>query len=286
MTNKVIIRPDPPSSQSDAQTDVRLPGGFCRLPLLGLLGGDRSATVTLLNVSNDPTRADLGGPEPGIPGAVRAGPPRRAARDPPVARRLRQPGPGGHRRAAGRRRHAGPVVRHRRHPQEGADRRRLGRPPAEPLAAVLLDHRLRRPQGQPEGHPRLAGPGPRRRRGHHAQPEDLGQRQAELPGRLGGRACSAGGAEDDAEAFVRRAVRPRAGPRHRRPAARRRRSPRRSIGDVHLTWENEAHLEVQEAKGELEIVYPPAQHPGRAARRRRGRQRRPQAAPARRPRRT
>jgi sulfate/thiosulfate transport system substrate-binding protein len=31
----------------------------------------------------------------------------------------------------------------------------------------------------------------------------------------------------------------------------------RKIGDVHLTWENEAHLEVQESHGELEIVYPP-----------------------------
>jgi sulfate/thiosulfate transport system substrate-binding protein len=31
----------------------------------------------------------------------------------------------------------------------------------------------------------------------------------------------------------------------------------KKIGDVHLTWENEARLEVQEAKGELEIVYPP-----------------------------
>jgi len=29
------------------------------------------------------------------------------------------------------------------------------------------------------------------------------------------------------------------------------------IGDVHLTWENEAHLEVAEASGALEIVYPP-----------------------------
>lgn len=28
------------------------------------------------------------------------------------------------------------------------------------------------------------------------------------------------------------------------------------MGDVHLTWENEALLEVQEAKGELEILYP------------------------------
>jgi sulfate/thiosulfate transport system substrate-binding protein len=32
---------------------------------------------------------------------------------------------------------------------------------------------------------------------------------------------------------------------------------KKKIGDVHLTWENEAHLEVNEAKGELEIVYPP-----------------------------
>lgn len=31
----------------------------------------------------------------------------------------------------------------------------------------------------------------------------------------------------------------------------------KKIGDVHLTWENEAHLEVEEAKGELEVVYPP-----------------------------
>jgi sulfate/thiosulfate transport system substrate-binding protein len=29
-------------------------------------------------------------------------------------------------------------------------------------------------------------------------------------------------------------------------------------GDVHLTWENEAQLEVQESKGELEVVYPSA----------------------------
>jgi sulfate transport system substrate-binding protein len=31
----------------------------------------------------------------------------------------------------------------------------------------------------------------------------------------------------------------------------------RGIGDVHLAWENEAHLEVHEAKGELDVVYPP-----------------------------
>jgi sulfate transport system substrate-binding protein len=31
----------------------------------------------------------------------------------------------------------------------------------------------------------------------------------------------------------------------------------KQIGDVHLTWENEAHLEVRESDGELEVVYPP-----------------------------
>jgi sulfate/thiosulfate-binding protein len=30
----------------------------------------------------------------------------------------------------------------------------------------------------------------------------------------------------------------------------------KGIGDVHLTWENEAHLEVAESDGQLEIVYP------------------------------
>jgi sulfate transport system substrate-binding protein len=31
----------------------------------------------------------------------------------------------------------------------------------------------------------------------------------------------------------------------------------RGLGNVHLTWENEAHLEVAESGGKLEIVYPP-----------------------------
>jgi sulfate/thiosulfate transport system substrate-binding protein len=31
----------------------------------------------------------------------------------------------------------------------------------------------------------------------------------------------------------------------------------KGIGDVHLTWENEAYLEVEEARGALEVVYPP-----------------------------
>jgi sulfate/thiosulfate transport system substrate-binding protein len=31
----------------------------------------------------------------------------------------------------------------------------------------------------------------------------------------------------------------------------------KQIGDVHIAWENEAHLEVREGKGTLELVYPP-----------------------------
>jgi sulfate transport system substrate-binding protein len=31
----------------------------------------------------------------------------------------------------------------------------------------------------------------------------------------------------------------------------------RGIGDVHLAWENEARLAVEEGKGELDLVYPP-----------------------------
>jgi sulfate transport system substrate-binding protein len=31
----------------------------------------------------------------------------------------------------------------------------------------------------------------------------------------------------------------------------------KKIGDVHIAWENEAHLEVKEARGAVEIVYPP-----------------------------
>jgi sulfate/thiosulfate transport system substrate-binding protein len=31
----------------------------------------------------------------------------------------------------------------------------------------------------------------------------------------------------------------------------------KKVGDVHLAWENEAHLEVAEAKGAVELVYPP-----------------------------
>jgi sulfate/thiosulfate transport system substrate-binding protein len=65
----------------------------------------------------------------------------------------------------------------------------------------------------------------------------------------------AGGSEEEARAFVTRLYRQTpvldTGARGATVTFAQRR-----IGDVHLTWENEAYLEVAEARGELEIVYP------------------------------
>lgn len=65
-----------------------------------------------------------------------------------------------------------------------------------------------------------------------------------------------GGSEKDAEAFVTQLYRQTpvldSGARGSTTTF-----AQKNIGDVHLTWENEAHLEVAEAKGELELVYPP-----------------------------
>jgi sulfate transport system substrate-binding protein len=65
-----------------------------------------------------------------------------------------------------------------------------------------------------------------------------------------------GGSEDDARAFVTKLYRnvPKLDTGARGSTIT---FARQQFGDVHLTWENEAHLEVAEAKGELEIVYPP-----------------------------
>lgn len=65
----------------------------------------------------------------------------------------------------------------------------------------------------------------------------------------------AGGSEDDARAFVTQLY------QHTPVLDNGARGStttfaQKKIGDVHLTWENEAHLEVAETPGELEIVYP------------------------------
>ncbi len=123
-------------------------------------------------------------------------------------------------------------------------------------APVHLDHRLRRPQREPEGDPRLARPRPSRRRGHHAESEDVGGRALGLPRRLGvgARRC---GKDARAVEFVSRCS-GTSPPRHRSP--RRHDDVReRGIGDVYLAWENEALLVTRRsAPGSVQIVIRPS----------------------------
>ena len=94
----------------------------------------------------------------------------------------------------------------------------LAEAPAQQQRAVHLDHRVPGAQGQPEGHQGLGRPGQARRRGDHAEPEDLGRRALELPGRLGLRAASSRAATTTPRRkdFVAQAVQERAGARLRR----------------------------------------------------------------------
>ncbi|MFM7107957.1 MAG: sulfate ABC transporter substrate-binding protein [Planctomycetaceae bacterium] len=71
-----------------------------------------------------------------------------------------------------------------------------------------------------------------------------------------GSVLAAGGSEADAKAFVTEVYRrtPVLDTGARAATAT---FSQKGIGDVHLTFENEAHLEVAESKGALEIIYPP-----------------------------
>lgn len=71
-----------------------------------------------------------------------------------------------------------------------------------------------------------------------------------------GAVLATGGSDDDAKAYVTELYRrtPVLDTGARAATAT---FSQKGIGDVHLTFENEAHLEVEESGGELEIVYPP-----------------------------
>ncbi len=73
-----------------------------------------------------------------------------------------------------------------------------------------------------------------------------------------GSVVTRGGSEEQAKAFVTKMY----SPEHTKVldvAARAATMTfsKKGIGDVHLTWENEGQQEVQDSKGELELVYPP-----------------------------
>jgi len=70
-----------------------------------------------------------------------------------------------------------------------------------------------------------------------------------------GAALAAGGSEDDAKKFVS-AIYRRTPVLDTGARAATATFSQKGIGDVHLTFEQEAHLEVDESKGGLEIIYP------------------------------
>jgi len=72
---------------------------------------------------------------------------------------------------------------------------------------------------------------------------------------LYGSVTQAGGTTEEAEEFIRSVYR-RVPVLDASARAATTTFAQKNLGDVHITWENEAHLEVQEAKGKLEIVTP------------------------------
>ena len=143
----------------------------------------------------------------------------------------------------------------------------------ERVAAVLLDDRVRGAQGQSQGDPRLA----RSVKDDVAiitpNPKTSGNGKLSFLAAWGS-VIVRGGTEEKPGLVTRLYQHAPVLDSGARGATTT--FAQKEIGDVHLTWENEAHLEVQEAGGELEIVYPPREHPGRAARRRRRCQRQSQ----------
>ena len=96
----------------------------------------------------------------------------------PVLRRVRRPVAQGRVRPRHRRRQL--LRRARRHaPREGRPGRRELEPERAQGHPVRLGRHDRHPQGQPEEHQDLGRPAQGRRRGRHAQPVQLGQREVE-----------------------------------------------------------------------------------------------------------
>ena len=235
-----------------------------------------AAAVELLNVSYDPTRELWRAINERVRRQVQ-GEDRHRRHHQAVARRLGHAGPRRHRRPRGRRRHArarGPTPN--AIAQGGPDRRRTGttRLPNHSLpytSTIVFVVRKGNPKGIKDW-PDLVKPGveivtPNPKTSGNGKLSFLAAWGSVIAARrLRGR-----------RARVRHeALRADAGARLGRARLDRRPSSQKKIGDVHLTWENEAHLEVQEAKRRARDRLPADQHPRRAARRGGRRQRRAQ----------
>ena len=229
----------------------------------------RRRALELLNVSYDPTRE--------LWRAINARVHRRSteaktgvrAHDQPVARRIRHPGPRGHRRPRGRRRDAGA-----RGPTPTRSPRRADQPPTGRASCPTTRCPTRRRScsssaratrrasrtGRTSSSPASRSSRRTRRRRATASLSSLQ--------RLGIGRAARRLATTQALDFVTQAL--QAGARARLGARGATTTfVQKKIGDVHLAWENEAHLEVREAERRAGDRLSADQHPRRAARRRR-----------------
>ena len=225
------------------------------------------AAQTILNVSYDPTRELYQDYDAAFAKYWKA----KTGQDVTInqsPRRLGQAGARGDRRARGRRRHARPRLRHRRDRRQGQPAAgRLADAPARQQHALHLDDRVPGAQGQSQGHQGLGRSGEAGRRGRDRPiPKTSGgARWAYLaawgyalkaPG--GSDASGQGSSSPSSTRTCRCSIPAR--------AASTTTFVERGIGDVLLSWENEAYLALKEfGSDKFEIVYPSMQHPRRAA---------------------
>ena len=103
-------------------------------------------------------------------------------------------------------------------------------------------------------------------RDHHAESENVRQRQAELSWRPGARSSRAAASEAEAKEFVTKCYTSSTPVLDAAARAATMTFSKKNIGDVHLTWENEGQQEVQESEGRIGIGLSAGQLSRRAAR--------------------
>ena len=143
-----------------------------------------------------------------------------------------------------------------RSPRRAAHRRRLAEAAAGQCVTLHFDHRLPRPQGQPEGDQGLDRSRQAGRRGHHAQSEESGGARWNYLAAWGYALRKKAAASDGASDFVAKMYK---NVKVLDTGARGSTTTfvERSIGDVFISWENEAHLAIKElGPDKFEIVTP------------------------------
>ena len=119
---------------------------------------------------------------------------------------------------------------------------------AEQQLPVHVDDRVPGPQGEPEADQGLGRPREARRRGDHAEPEDLRRRALELPGRVGLRARASSAATRRRSRALVSAIYKNAPVLDAGARGSTTTFVERGIGDVLIAWENEALLALETAR--------------------------------------